>query len=249
MTTGAAIRRRGPSAQAGRLAASLARAPVDLRAMLDPGIGSQGPRPLCVPFAVSAGHEAARTPGNGPPQPLAPEAVWWHCTTQGQTSDRGMLLTDSGPAIADIGQPLLSTWPYDESLGVATQAPPPAAGPPPWRTAVLREIPVEHDGVEDGIEDALASGVPVVIIVEVTDEFYDPDDEGHVNVPNVRVAPGDYHAVICVGAATDPTYGRRLLIRNSWGDYWGVGGYCWLPVAYLVAFVAQAALIELEQPE
>ncbi|MEW5705145.1 MAG: hypothetical protein AB1781_11265 [Pseudomonadota bacterium] len=36
---------------------------------------------------------------------------------------------------------------------------------------------------------------------------------------------------------------RHLLIRNSWGDGWGLGGYAWLPVAYLESFAVQAGLV------
>lgn len=232
--------------QAARLAASRARPPVDLRPLLGPDLTAQGPRPICVPIAVSAGHEAARAshaaPGV-PPDPLAPEAIWWYCSGLGQTSAQGLLLLDAGLALAQTGQPPLSTWPYNPGLGTGTQPPPAAAGQPPWHTAQLRELALAHDGAEDELENALATRMPVVLIVEVTDELDNADADGHIDIPNLRVPPGDYHAVTVVGAATHPQRGRLLLIRNSWGEYWGAGGYGWLPVTYLIAFASQAAVI------
>ena len=233
--------------QAGRLATSGARPAVDLRRFLDPVLTTQGPRPLCVPIAVSAGHEAwraAHAPAGELPEPLAPEAIWWHCSGSGQTSAAGVLLLDAGSALAQAGQPTLATWPYDPSLGSGTQPPPTAVGKPPWHTAQLSELALAHDGIEDQLEDTLAAGMPVVLIVEITNEFDFADADGHISVPNLRVPPGGYHAVVVVGAATHPSLGRLLLIRNSWGEYWGAGGYGWLPVPYLIAFAAQAAVVQ-----
>ena len=247
MTTSSPPAARGAATrQAARTAASRARPAVDLRPLLDPVLIAQGPRPVCVPFAVGAGHEACRAahaPAGAPPEPLAPEAIWWYCSGRGQTSAQGVLLLDAGSALAQAGQPTMTTWPYEPGLGIGTQPPPKAVGQPPWHTAQLHEIALAHDGAEDQIEDTLAAGTPVILIIEITDEFYDADGDGHIGVPNLRVPPGDYHAVTVVGAATHPSRGRLLLLRNSWGEYWGAGGYGWLPITYLVAFAAQAAVV------
>ncbi|WP_158879592.1 C1 family peptidase [Amycolatopsis anabasis] len=245
MTAQFSTSNRGPAARAARLAASLTRPDVDLRGLLAPDVVSQGPRPLCVAFAVAGGHEATRSRPDVPPEPFAPEAIWWYCSERGQTGNDGMLLTDAATAVSDLGQPPLDHWPYNPALGSGTEPPPPTAGAPPWSTATIRQLRLAHDGVEDRVEDELAAGAPVILLVEVTEQFAVPNDDGHVELPDLRAQPGGYHAVLCVGAATDPLRGRRLLIRNSWGEYWGLGGYCWLPMAYLVAFVPQAAVVEL----
>lgn len=232
-----------PTRRDARRAAARARSNVDLRGLLGPQVLSQGPRPLCVPFALALGNEAARTNAGAAPEPLAPEPIWRYCTQRGQTGAGGMVIADAAVALADEGQPSHLAWPYNPGLGVGTEDPPGTAGDPPWHTGTMRELRLAHDGVEEELEDHLAAR-PVVLIVEVTEEFDRPDAEGFVSLPDVRAAAGDYHAVVCVGAATHPARGRHLLIRNSWGEYWGSGGYCWLPTEYLIAFVPSAAIVQ-----
>lgn len=221
-------------------AAADGRPPVDLRLLLPATLPEQGMRPLCLPFALTGAHDAILYGTGGP---FAPEPVWWQCTRLGQTSQQGVLLQHAADALASVGQTTSALWPYDRGLGYGTENPPTGCGQPPWQQAAWQLIPLAHDGVEDDIEDMLAARRPVVLVVEVTDEFADPEPDGHVPVPLLTAAPGDYHAVLAVGVATDAAQGRRLLIRNSWGPAWGAGGYCWLPLAYLVAFVAQAAVV------
>ncbi|UXA15847.1 hypothetical protein KXD97_32415 (plasmid) [Mycobacterium sp. SMC-8] len=116
-------------------------------------------------------------------------------------------------------------------------------GVPPWQRAKVDDVVLAHDGVEDGIEDALSAGHPVILVVEVTAEFENPAPDGSIDVPDIRSPEGDLHAVLVVGAATHPQAGRRLLIRNCWGTYWGAGGYGWLPLDYLVVNVQEAAAV------
>lgn len=235
----------GRATRRARLAKSLARPAVDLRHLLPTTLPSQGPRPLCLPFAVGANHEAVLSNAGKPIAALAPESLWWRCTQLGQTSAAGVLFGSVASALTDAGQPDLSVWPYDESLGAGTEDPPTGAGLPPWRTAQVESIPIAHDGLEDEIESHLASATPVVLVLEVTMEFEMPAADGHVAVPNLRAPPGDFHAVLLVGAATHNPHGRCLLVRNSWGLGWGAGGYGWVPIPYLEAFAVEAGIVTL----
>lgn len=248
MDSASSTSRRGRAARVARHAQSQARPPVDLRPLVDPLIVVQGPRPLCLPFAAGVSHEAARTRGGVRAEALAPEAIWWYCTHHGLTCAEGLTVDDAAAALATVGQPPLVHWPYNRGLGIGTEDPPAAAGAAPWHTAALRELPLAHDGVEDAVEDSLAAAAAVVLVVEVTDEFTDPDTDGTIHLPPLRGPAHDYHAVICLGAATDPRHGRRLLVRNSWGEFWGAGGYGWLPLAYLIAHVPHAATVEVPTP-
>lgn len=228
-----------------RRSASLARPPIDLRSLLPP-IRNQRARPLCAPFAVAAAHEAARAAiiASSRPEQLAIEPLWRHCVIAGTAGPAGTRLTDVGDALSSGGHPTETAWPYNASLGHATEPPPPSAAATRWFAADLIKIPLRHDGLEDLIEDALALLIPVVIVIELTTEFERPQPSGEIAVPTLTSSVGDYHAVLAVGAATDSTQNsRQLLVRNSWGAGWGAGGYGWLPHDYLIAFAVQAGII------
>jgi C1A family cysteine protease len=107
----------------------------------------------------------------------------------------------------------------------------------------MTPLQLAHDGIEAEIEDLLAAGRPVVLVIEVTAEFENANAYGTIEIPDIRSPAGDYHAVLVVGAATRPVRGRCLLARNSWGEFWGAGGYGWLPMDYLIAYAIQAATV------
>jgi len=61
-------------------------------------------------------------------------------------------------------------WPYNERLWILTEDPPAVAGSPPWHSGSVPLLPLAHDGVENDLEDLLAAGIPVLLLVEVTDQ-------------------------------------------------------------------------------
>lgn len=196
---------------------------------------------------MTATHEAARSllGGGSACEALSVEPLWQHCVNAGNASHYGTTVGATADALHSAGQPFDVHWPYDDTLGEGTEPTPLSAANVDWYVADMVEVPLAHDGVEDEIENALAVGFPVLIIVELTAEFEDPDERGEIAVPAMTSPLGDYHAVVAVGAqpSSDGST-RRLLIRNSWGPGWGAGGYGWMPVAYLRAFAVEAAVLD-----
>jgi hypothetical protein len=191
-------------------------------------------------------HEAARAAAAADlPEELAVEPLWQHCVYAGTASHDGTTLWAIADAVGHTGQTLETIWPYDDTLAAGTEPTPAAAIAGKFNTADLFDVPLVHDGIETNIEETLAVGLPVIVVVEITDEFENPSADGEIEVPSLRAPINDYHAITAVGAATNRAgTARRLLIRNSWGPGWGAGGYGWLPYDYLVAFAAQAAAID-----
>lgn len=229
-----------------RRAASIARRSVDLRHQLTSEVRQQGPRPLCVPFSLAAAHEAVRTRSAvAGARALAVEPLWQHCLNAGHGGHYGTTLDAGGDALRSKGQTLEIDWPYNPTLGAGTEPEPQSATDGEWYSALTLDVPLAHDGVEDQLEDVLETGVPAVLVLEITSQFEQPAADGEIATPPLTAPAGDYHAVLVLGARTNPTATvRRLLLRNSWGRGWGAGGYGWLPLDYLISFAVQAAAVD-----
>lgn len=234
------------TSHATRRATSLALGPIDLRHLLPSAVRDQGPRPLCLPFALSASHEAARSHvADSPPQMLSVEPLWQHCVQAGVAGYNGTTLHAVAEAASSTGQPTDAVWPYNTTLGAGTEPTPATALAAEFMTIGGIDVPLVHDGIETPIESALAIGLPLVVVIELTDQFDHPAVDGEIDLPPLTAPVSDYHAVLAVGAATNPAgTTRRLLVRNSWGPGWGAGGYGWLPYDYLVAFAVQAGVAD-----
>ncbi len=81
----------------------------------------------------------------------------------------------------------------------------------------------------------LAEGYPIAFALNTFDSFDSANrNKGRVLMPkktdNIRKTHG-WHAMLCVGYS-DPD--QMFIVRNSWGDNWGDGGYCYIPYAYVI---------------
>lgn len=85
------------------------------------------------------------------------------------------------------------------------------------------------------IKSVLASGICMVFGIDVYSSFMSSQvaTTGYVPMPNV--SREDYyggHAMVLCGYND---YTQMFLFRNSWGADWGIGGYGWIPYAYVVS--------------
>lgn len=214
---------------------------IDLRPKDPHPVPDQGARPTCLAMATTGAHDyLAAASGD---EQRAAEALWWSATRlQGHAN--GASLTSVGKALEQTGQPEDSRWPYpDRRLTPTPEDPPVDCGSPPWRTAILSIVNVNGKRFEHELEAQLAAGRPVIVILEVTDAFDVPDAEGVIETPPRTAMSQGNHAVLAVGLCDLDSRGRHLIIRNSWGAEWAVGGHALLPLAYLVTHGVAAAVV------
>lgn len=142
--------------------------------------------------------------------------------------DAGAMIRDGIKSLVKTGVPHESTWPYfPEKFSVKP-------GKAAYREAMRHRISVYQrlNTLED-MRACLASSYPFVFGMTLYSSFESEDvaKTGMVPMPKLteeRVIGG--HAMCAVGY-DDIT--SRFLVRNSWGEGWGVGGYCFIPYAIL----------------
>jgi hypothetical protein len=195
----------------------------DLRPMFGP-VRHQGVRPTCMAFAASDAHAAVRPDW----EPLSCEFAYFHAVRRdgAQPSD-GATLDGMLAAIKEDGQPPEEIWPYLATVptNIALWRPP-AKAEPRYRRASAR-------GRTSLVEvlQLLDKGAPVILTMYLSDAFYLPSTGGLITATEPP-DPKRRHAVIAVGHGKNGSR-RFVLIRNSWGTRWGIGGYAWLRDDYL----------------
>jgi hypothetical protein len=207
---------------------------VDLRALMAP-VRDQGQRSTCLAFAVTAAHESGRGAGS-PPEDLSEEALYWGCKRTDGNWTPVTTFGSASTALGRWGQPLEVDWPYHPTRtdGVAYSSPgrPGVSG---WFRSGLRKISVALADVRTHLD----AGTPVLLGLTLFDTFYRPDAAGHIADPPSGANARGRHAVLAVGHQTD-----ELLIRNSWGTTWALGGYAWIGDGYVGAHAGDAWIID-----
>lgn len=148
----------------------------------------------------------------------------------------GTAATDSGAQIRDGMKVMNATglaaerwWPYD----VTKFAVPPASDAmvSAFHHKSIKYLSVKQD--EGQLKQVLATGQPIAFGFSVFTEF-ESDTVATTGIvalpgPDEEVIGG--HAVAMVGYDDSK---RSFLVRNSWGEEWGLKGHFWLPYAYVL---------------
>jgi hypothetical protein len=144
--------------------------------------------------------------------------------------------------LKEDGQPVESEWPYLASVpsDLASWLPPAGI------SQVYRRLGYLDTPTVDGIVRLLDEGRPVLTTSMLSDSFYLPGNDGVVDVvPGEGPDPTRRHAVVAVGHGI--RNGERLiLVRNSWGEEWGVSGYGWLTESFLRPRLIGVAVLRQE---
>lgn len=202
---------------------------VDLRNAM-PQVYDQGQLGSCTGNAIAAAYEFDQMKEKiGVFQPSRLFIYYNERLMEGTiTQDAGAQIRDGIKTINNYGVCSETSWPYN--IDAFSTKPPTAA-----YTEAAQHVAMNYYRVPVTVNDmktALASGFPVVggITLYTSFESDAVAKSGKVSMPkkNEKVIGG--HAILFVGY-NDKS--KRLLVRNSWGDSWGQGGYFTLPYTYV----------------
>lgn len=144
------------------------------------------------------------------------------------SEDAGASIRDGIKSLVKWGVCTESLWPY--KVQAFANKPSSAC----YVDAANRKISVYARVSQNikAIKTTIASGYPIIFGFIVYESFESDyvARTGIVRMPSKLEQPLGGHAVLCVGY--DDSSGR-VLVRNSWGNLWGQGGYFTMPYAYI----------------
>lgn len=206
----------------------------DLRAQFGPA-RDQLERQTCIAFAVSDAHAAAI----GPFEPLSVEYLYYHAVQKtGNLPADGVGVLHVCDALLNDGQPSESHWPYLSELPADLKVWVPPASPSPLHK---RKHKIHCPCTFKDALDLVHADKPAVVVMTTSDAFHSPMSD-HTITSNEPVDPVRRHAVVAVGAGTRSGT-DFLLVRNSWGEDWGLEGCAWISEQYTTPRII--ALIQL----
>ena len=222
-------------------------------------VRDQGNAPACTAFATAAALDHALARWSGLPAAVSVMQIW----SRYHSPHESMSLT------ANLGLPLGSEarWAYSVKEAAAWVAcaeydkpPKTGCGQPvdAARAQALEQQPVgrfteiEYLGVPDVsvLEAKIAAGQDVVATFELPGSFAPTGRPGARYVPHwTRSAGADAgHALLLSGYVRLP-HGTYFLAHNSWGPWWGDGGYAWLHEATVRSWIRDAVAVDAEPVE
>lgn len=143
-------------------------------------------------------------------------------------SDAGAQIRDGIKTVNKLGAPPETDWPYD--IAAFTKKPPAKA----YNDAAKHLVVMYQRLIQElnTLKGCVASGFPFVFGFTCYEAFESEQvaKSGILPMPGAGEKVVGGHAVLCVGY-DDAT--QQFLVRNSWGDGWGMKGYFTIPYAYL----------------
>lgn len=204
---------------------------VDLRPQCPP-VYDQGHLGSCVGNSLAGLYEFIDSKLNPAQTPWVPSRlfIYWGARALEGTvhQDAGCAIRDGMKVLATKGVSPETAWPYD--ISKFEVEPPRDVWSLAWHHKIGLYVRLDSTKLDE-MRSCLAAGFPFSFGFTVYESFESEvvAQTGIVPMPRrgERILGG--HAVLAVGY--DDSTGH-LIVRNSWGDGWGLGGYFMMPYAY-----------------
>lgn len=216
---------------------------VDLRSQC-PAVHNQGQIGSCTANAIAGALEFDMMKQN-PSSSFTPSRLFIYYnerSIEGTVgSDSGAYIRDGIKSVASLGDCPESEWTYDATppLPGNVFAPGAKAATQPYPqcyTDAVQHKALTYMSIDQNLADmkgCLASGYPFVFGFTVYESFESQQvaQSGVLSMPAAGETIVGGHAVLAVGYDDSK---NAFIIRNSWGDGWGLAGYFYMPYAYLL---------------
>lgn len=218
-------------------AAPRMRAPVALPPSADlmkwmPDVYNQGETNSCTGNACASATECLRIK-DGRPMLTNPSRlhIYYGARVLGgyEAVDCGATIRDTMKALSSWGYCDEELWPFDPKRIVVR--PPKTVYDAASKYKLVEYCRLNQNIME--IKAALAQGHPVILGISIYESFEGElvAKTGIVNMPGPKEAMRGGHAVVLIGYDDRK---QRWLLRNSWGDKWGIKGNFTLPYQYIL---------------
>jgi hypothetical protein len=202
----------------------------DLRGNFGP-VRDQDPRPTCMAFAASDAHAGVRAGW----RPLSVEWAYYHALKRdGGVPHDGTTMGGMLCALRLDGQPHEEGWAYIAELFTDL-----IAWVPPKANPVFRRESTTLATTFETMTARIDADQPVLFTMSISTAFFRPDSHGIVASAE-PLQSRRVHALVAVGLGHRGA-DRFVLVRNSWGEAWGLNGHAWVETNYLKPRLLRAA--------